>query len=206
MNIFYLDHDPAAAARAHCDRHVVKMILESAQLLSTAWHVASPENVAMSIGSTDPAFPTLDAQRAAGLAQGEVYYLAGNQRIYAPTHANHPSAVWVREARGNYEWLWRLATELLDEYTFRYRKSHASRHVIRTLEAPPPGVPAGAQTEPPTAMPDAAVVTDAEGYADAVASYRNYYLTEKRPLLTYTRRPPPDWARAVATIRVGKPL
>lgn len=36
MNIFYLDHDPCEAARMQCDRHVVKMILETAQLLSTA--------------------------------------------------------------------------------------------------------------------------------------------------------------------------
>jgi hypothetical protein len=36
MNIFYLDRDPAEAARMQCDRHVVKMILETAQLLSTA--------------------------------------------------------------------------------------------------------------------------------------------------------------------------
>ena len=36
MNIFYLDRDPYEAARLQCDRHVVKMILETAQLLSTA--------------------------------------------------------------------------------------------------------------------------------------------------------------------------
>lgn len=36
MNIFVLDYDPATCARFHCDKHVVKMILESAQLLSTA--------------------------------------------------------------------------------------------------------------------------------------------------------------------------
>ena len=36
MNIFYLSRDPVEAARAQCDRHVVKMILETAQLLSTA--------------------------------------------------------------------------------------------------------------------------------------------------------------------------
>ena len=36
MNIFYLDRDPIEAARLQCDRHVVKMILETAQLLSTA--------------------------------------------------------------------------------------------------------------------------------------------------------------------------
>ncbi|MCB1150869.1 hypothetical protein KDK88_04940 [bacterium] len=36
MNIFILDEDIPACARAHCDQHVSKMILESAQLLCTA--------------------------------------------------------------------------------------------------------------------------------------------------------------------------
>jgi len=35
MNVFLLDRDPAAAALAHHDRHAGKMILESAQMLST---------------------------------------------------------------------------------------------------------------------------------------------------------------------------
>jgi hypothetical protein len=34
MNIFYLSRDPHEAAMLQCDRHVVKMILETAQLLS----------------------------------------------------------------------------------------------------------------------------------------------------------------------------
>lgn len=36
MNIFYLDECPAEAARLQCDKHIVKMIVETAQLLSTA--------------------------------------------------------------------------------------------------------------------------------------------------------------------------
>lgn len=36
MNIFVLDRNPKKAARYHCDKHVVKMILETAQLLCTA--------------------------------------------------------------------------------------------------------------------------------------------------------------------------
>lgn len=36
MNLFYLDRDPVEAARMQCDKHVVKMILETAQMLSTA--------------------------------------------------------------------------------------------------------------------------------------------------------------------------
>lgn len=36
MNIFILDTDPVICAQYHCDRHVVKMILETAQILCTA--------------------------------------------------------------------------------------------------------------------------------------------------------------------------
>lgn len=39
MNIFILNSDPALAARDMCDKHVVKMILETAQLLCSA-HIA----------------------------------------------------------------------------------------------------------------------------------------------------------------------
>ena len=39
LNIFYLDRDPVKCAQMHCDKHVVKMILEYAQLLSTAHHI-----------------------------------------------------------------------------------------------------------------------------------------------------------------------
>ena len=38
MNIFYLDKDPVKAAKLQYNKHVVKMILESAQMLSTAHH------------------------------------------------------------------------------------------------------------------------------------------------------------------------
>jgi hypothetical protein len=39
MNIFYLDSRPVVAAQYHCDKHVCKMIVEYAQLLSTAHHI-----------------------------------------------------------------------------------------------------------------------------------------------------------------------
>lgn len=43
MNIFYLSNDPVLCAREHVDKHVVKMILESSQLLSTAHHILDGE-------------------------------------------------------------------------------------------------------------------------------------------------------------------
>ena len=39
MNIFILDKDPKIAAQMHCDKHVPKMILETAQMMSTAHHI-----------------------------------------------------------------------------------------------------------------------------------------------------------------------
>jgi hypothetical protein len=44
MNIFYLHQNPEVAAKAMTNKHVVKMILESAQLLSTAHHVLDEQN------------------------------------------------------------------------------------------------------------------------------------------------------------------
>ena len=45
MNIFFLDIDPKTSASYHCDKHVVKMIIESAQLLSTAHRELNPDAV-----------------------------------------------------------------------------------------------------------------------------------------------------------------
>jgi hypothetical protein len=39
MNIFILDLDPVISASMLCDKHVVKMIVESAQMLSTAHRI-----------------------------------------------------------------------------------------------------------------------------------------------------------------------
>lgn len=42
MNIFVLSENPVEAAHFHCDQHLHKMILESAQMLSTAAHQEFP--------------------------------------------------------------------------------------------------------------------------------------------------------------------
>jgi hypothetical protein len=39
MNIFRVDNNPFRAAEMLCDKHVVKMVLETAQLLSSAHHM-----------------------------------------------------------------------------------------------------------------------------------------------------------------------
>lgn len=44
MNIFFLHWNPQICAQYHVDKHVVKMILESCQLLCTAWHMLDPQH------------------------------------------------------------------------------------------------------------------------------------------------------------------
>ena len=39
MNIFVLDSDPQHAAQYHCDKHVVKMIVESCQIMCSVHHL-----------------------------------------------------------------------------------------------------------------------------------------------------------------------
>jgi len=83
MNIFYLDKDPRICAENHCDKHCVKMILEYAQLLSTAHRV-------------------LDGDPNQELPDGR------QDVLYKATHVNHPSAVWVRQNEANYKWLYKM--------------------------------------------------------------------------------------------------
>ena len=43
MNIFVLDRNPVVAAQMQCDKHIVKMIVESGQMLSTAHRMLDAE-------------------------------------------------------------------------------------------------------------------------------------------------------------------
>lgn len=203
VNIFFLDYDPVQAAQMHCDKHVVKMILETAQLLSTAWHELADEGLLKKV--VYPAVSGAEAEERyrALIATGENYCshwtLLGN-RIYAPTHTNHRCAVWARTTGGNYDWLWRLGMALLAEYTHRYGRQHASRGVMYALECVPPALhkTMSEWTESPPAMPFEFRVKDETGrYYDSVASYRNYYLKYKQDLLRYTKRKHPDWMEVI---------
>lgn len=185
MNIFYLDDDPALAAQQHCDRHVVKMILETAQILSTVWHKLAPDSVIM------------DWRVSADHPYGEIKHLhvelCGN-RIYKPTHINHPAVEWACTYGGNYLWLYRLGMYLLEEYTYRYGRIHACTPVMRALELLPPPL---ASTE--STYCDGFIIMPNEYAADdVISSYRNYYRVAKENLLTYTRRQPPEWLSDIA--------
>ena len=44
MNIFFLHKKARKCAKYHCNKHVIKMILETCQILCTTWHVVDPHH------------------------------------------------------------------------------------------------------------------------------------------------------------------
>lgn len=177
MNIFYLDEDPQTAAIMHADKHVVKMILESAQLLSTAHRYLDGEQyIELSKNNRRLKRWRLHDER--------------ESILYKATHINHPCGVWVRENESNYAWLYSLFSFLADEYTYRYGKTHLTDTKLRIpLAFHPHNIPAGDITTPALAMPDYCKLDD------PVESYRNYYLKEKSHILAWTKREKPHWLK-----------
>jgi hypothetical protein len=165
MNIFFLDRDPATAARYHNDKHTVKMILEYAQLLSTAHRVLD--------GSLDG---TLYDER--------------NNVLYKTTHKNHPSAVWVRRELDHYRWVHDLLYFLIGEFRYRYGKPHATERLLPLLLDAPYNIPIGdslIMEDPPQCMPD-----DSKN-PDTVIAYRTYYIKYKYHIANWKKREKPEW-------------
>jgi hypothetical protein len=183
VNVYYLDHEPTLAAQMYCDVHLHVGLIDVVLLLSAAHHMHGRVQTEWS-----PFVKDVELHRRVD----PLTYMLATQRIYPPEHIDHPCALWVRESRDNYDWLWRLGAALADEYEFRYKLKHPARPVLWTLEVQP-ALPPLDQSEPPCAMPEECKVST-EGLYDAVASYRNYYLTAKLHLLKWTRRRPPHWA------------
>lgn len=177
MNIFYLHNDAHECATMHNDKHCVKMILEYAQLLSTAHRV-------------------IDGNKSLGVTKTgrkQTRYVLPDDRestLYSATHINHPSAVWVRQSDYNYRWLSELLLALCDEYTFRYGKVHKVQKDLLAfnLQSLPMSIPVGDFTQPTPAMPDTYKVA-----GDSITSYRNYYNGGKQHLASWKKRPVPDW-------------
>lgn len=169
MNLFILDNDLDKCAEYHVDRHVVKMILEAAQLLCQAhW-------VSQTLGHVPRKLTPVELAECKRAATTEFYGL---------THYNHPCAVWTRSSSDNFEWAFCYAQALNSEYGYRYGKSHASAAVINKL--PYPTLPSGL-------TPFAQAMPDQYKDNDPVKAYRAYYKAEKSHLFAWKHRPCPHW-------------
>lgn len=168
MNIFYFDSDPRECAHQHCDKHCVKMILEYAQLLSTAHRVLDGVE---------------SIQKSPSGRNQKVWTLADEQlenALYKATHVNHPSARWVRESNENYSWLVHLFWYLLNEYTERYGKIHKCESMVEHLSYGPCNIPVGSFTPPWRAMPDEFKVSKIGNDKYCEQSYHAYFNNTKQ--------------------------
>ena len=171
MNIFFLDKDPNICATYHCDKHVLKMIVEYAQILSTAHRVLDGKKV------------TIDKKVS------YVLHFSFDDRLYKATHINHPSSLWARQSLANYITLYNLFVALCDEYVHRYGKIHATDFKLRfALANIPKNIPIIEGTDPPLIMTE-----DIKVEGDAVQSYRNCYNWDKFYMCSWKKRPIPTW-------------
>ena len=178
VNIFYLDEDAKTSAMMHVDSHASKMIIEYAQLMSTAHRVLDGKKVKRLskknrlITTYDHPDPQLD------------------HTLHKSCHVNHPSGIWVRQSKKNYRWLYEMWTELNTEFMYRYDKNvpHESYRKLKwALFSPPENMPEGEFTEPLQAMPD-----DVKNES-SITAYRDYYIKYKQHLASWKKRGMPDW-------------
>jgi len=123
------------------------MILESAQMLSTAHRI------------TD----------------GNDY--ADEQGLYKTAHKNHPSTLWARQSKWNYMWLFDLFRFLCAEYTTRYGKYHASERLVSALSKMPTNIdPLAKLTPVPQCMPEQYKMLNAmDAYRNYYKGEKSYF-------------------------------
>lgn len=112
MNIFFTSNCPVECAKYLDDKRIVKMCLETAQMLSTALYETNSEIF------TKHEFTSIKSKKV----KEALYY--NGIKIPLPTHKNHPSNVWARQSQDNFMWLCQHFKALLTEYTNRYNKIH----------------------------------------------------------------------------------
>ena len=102
MNIFATDSNALSCATYHTDKHIVKMPLEMAQMVSFVYHNKD---------LWDKSIPQL---------------LMSN----SSTHIKHPCSIWVKENLSNFIWSCELGIKMVEEYRFRYNSQKHERCLL----------------------------------------------------------------------------
>lgn len=146
MNIFILHEDPVIAAQMHCDQHLQKMILESAQMLSTALHhLATTNNHTVDLSS-----------------------------IYKPAYQGHPCTQWCHQSYQNFIWVIDLVYSLqsqLPKIHKAYQVVRACELIGRGMKDL---FPSKELTEFALAMPDE-IKYNHTNFPDTVSKYHEWY-------------------------------
>jgi hypothetical protein len=180
MNLFILDKDPVLAAQLQCDKHVVKMIVESAQMLSTAHRMLD--------GYVEKR-PSKSGKTMVN------YWVHPNPHLentlYKAVHHSHPCTVWTMQSSANFMWHVIHFQALLQEYTYRYGKTHSTDKIVSEVCRLPKNIPMGPQTPFRLAMKDS---PECIALGDPVKAYQAFYQTkQKRFSMVWTKRETPTW-------------
>jgi hypothetical protein len=180
MNIFCLDSDPVQAAKFHCNKHVVKMIVETYQCLGSAVirHGAQPQDMPLTAKGTP---------------------LKGG-------YHNHPSTRWVGDSRSNFNWTIQLGLELCREYTYRYDKRHSCQTGIEHLVNMSHFIPEGDLTQFSIAISPQQTCREHPDFdnLDPVSKYRLYYIYDKADFAQWSKREIPHWFTSTKKHNNGK--
>ena len=175
MNIFYLHEDPWRSAELHCDKHVVKMIIEYAQMLSTAHRMLDGNQYT-------------DSSSGRRIQRWELENSNMDEVLYKASHINLPSTRWVRENAVQYQYAYDMFTALCDEYTYRYGKIHKTDTRLRfILNEIPELIPVGNLTIFKQAMPNHVK------HANPILGYHAYYRQYKRHIAIWSKRDIPHF-------------
>ena len=137
VNFFYLDKDPNKCAQYYCNKHVLKIPIEIAQILSKIHHGIRR---------------IFEARDTAGLSSAQVLLKLGELETgidYCKIYKNSVVVkntlgpyCWVKESYDNYIWTSKLGLALINEYKLRYNKdSHKSEVILQYLADNPPKLP-----------------------------------------------------------------
>ncbi len=169
MNLFILDKLPQKAALYHLDKHCVKQVLETYQMLGSAVirHGARPEQMPLT-------------QSGRPLRGG---------------YKNHPCTKWVGETNKNFAWAVDLGLALAKEYTYRYGRIHACEAGIHKLKGMSNLIPEGDLTPFAVAINEEQTCRQNKLF-DSLSvydKYRQYYIHDKAYMAKWTRRDKPEW-------------
>ena len=198
MNIFYLSDQVVECAQWHVDDHVIKMMTEYAQLLSTTHRVCDGTLVSIDrshIGKRAKKLLILDGETILpddiNNPTEDGYTLVG-KKCCINTHQNHPSAVWARMNDKNYQWLYSLLEALRNEWRNRY--GHSKMHKYEQLYSeflskPPKNIPKAEAKSPMLLAMDPKYQIS----SDPIECYRHFYVTGKAHLAKWKNRNAPWW-------------
>lgn len=149
-----------------CDKHVVKMCVETGQIISTVWWKVSRSRY-------------------------KLYHSFGwltKQWVVA----THPAIMWAALSHGNYQWLLEYWGALLSEYTLRYGKIHAYQALHNNVVTMMPDPPLARDDFVVMSREFQALPEDLKS-DDPVEAYRRFYIRDKSRFARWKFTPVPHW-------------